>query len=118
MSDPRLNGEHLNLFRRDQYDAAVDELLDARGPLTAEFDPLARPKHPPPGGTYYLVTGPDGPHYALRVGITGSSLMNVPHQSTAGRVVLRRLLLASQISHATPDHLPGMTGTLAEHGPR
>jgi hypothetical protein len=43
MSDPRLNGSHLGDTRHDLYDAAVDELLDGRGSLTALADPLARP---------------------------------------------------------------------------
>jgi hypothetical protein len=79
MSDPRLNGSHLDVARHDQYDAAVDELLDGRGPLTGAADPLARPpspsqvpacrRGPPAGGTYTLVAF-DGRRYALRVGIT------------------------------------------------
>ena len=40
MSDPRLNGSHLSVARRDQYDAMVDELLDDRGPATSEADSL------------------------------------------------------------------------------
>jgi hypothetical protein len=79
MSDPRLNGSHLDVARHDQYDAAVDEMLDDRGPVTAEADPLARPpsiprvpvprQAPPPGGTYTLVSLADGRRYLLRVGI-------------------------------------------------
>ncbi|HJT78491.1 MAG TPA: hypothetical protein VJ739_14905 [Gemmataceae bacterium] len=42
MGDPRLNGSHLGVARHDQYDAAVDEMLDSRGPLTGVADPLAR----------------------------------------------------------------------------
>ncbi len=79
MSDPRLNGSHLDVARHDQYDAAIDELLDDRGPVTSEADPLARPpsvprapvrrEAPPPGGTYTLVSLADGRRHALRVGI-------------------------------------------------
>jgi hypothetical protein len=88
MSDPRLNGDHLGLTRHEQYDAAVDDLLDARGPDTADADPLARlpaadpmaspsavpsvpvrPEAPPPGGTYTLLSLGDGRRYPLRVGI-------------------------------------------------
>lgn len=80
MGDPRLNGRHLGVSRRDQYEAAVDEMLDDRGPLTAAADPLARPpsiphpqsrrEQPPPGGTYWLVPAADGSPILLRVGIT------------------------------------------------
>jgi hypothetical protein len=79
MSDPRLNGSHLGDTHHEVYDAAVDELLDDRGPLTAEADPLARPpriprapyhrQSPVPGGTYTLVNLADGRRYPLRVGI-------------------------------------------------
>jgi hypothetical protein len=79
MSDPRLNGSHLGATRHELYDAAVDELLDGRGPVTAEADPLARPPRTPcapcrwqlprPGGTYTLVNFADGRRYPLRVGI-------------------------------------------------
>jgi len=79
MSDPRLNGSHLGATRHELYDAAVDELLDGRGPVTAEADPLARPpriprapchrQSPRPGGTYTLVNLADGRRYPLRVGI-------------------------------------------------
>jgi pSer/pThr/pTyr-binding forkhead associated (FHA) protein len=79
MSDPRLNGSHLDAPRHDRYDQAVDELLDERGPLTSDFDHLVRrpsgPKAParpgvlPPGGTYTLVSLADGRRYPLRVGI-------------------------------------------------
>jgi hypothetical protein len=79
MSDPRLNGSHLDVARHDQYDATVDELLDDRGPLTGAADPLARPpsaprapvrrQGPPAGGTYTLVALGDGRRYPLRVGI-------------------------------------------------
>jgi hypothetical protein len=79
MSDPRLNGSHLGCTRHELYDAAVDDLLDDRGPVTAEADPLARPpriprapcpwESPRPGGTYTLVSLADGRRYPLRVGI-------------------------------------------------
>jgi hypothetical protein len=79
MSDPRLNGSHLGATRHDLYDAAVDELLDDRGPVTAEADSLARlpriprapcrRQSPRPGGTYTLVNLADGRRYPLRVGI-------------------------------------------------
>jgi len=79
MSDPRLNGNHLDVARHDQYDAAVDEVLDGRGPLTAVADPLARPPAVPralgrraslsAGSTYTLVSIADGRRYPLRVGI-------------------------------------------------
>jgi hypothetical protein len=94
VSDPRLNGSHLSVARRDQYDATVDDMLDDRGPITAEADPLARlpsiPRTivfaeaptpgnhsttlirraaPPPGGTYTLVSLADGRRHPLRVGI-------------------------------------------------
>src|SRR5262245_16269337 len=79
MADPRLNGSHLCVARHDQYDAAVDEMLDDRGGLTAMFDPLTRlPRGVntplrrgalPPGGTYMLVRLADGYRHPLRVGI-------------------------------------------------
>ena len=79
MSDPRLDGSHLGATRHELYDAAVDELLDGRGPVTADADPLARPpkshrapcgwQSPRPGGTYTLVNLADGRRYPLRVGI-------------------------------------------------
>jgi hypothetical protein len=79
MGDPRLNGSHLSVARLDQYDAAVDEMLDDRGPATAEADLLARPpsaprkavrrEAPPPGGEYTLVNFADGRRHPLRVGI-------------------------------------------------
>jgi hypothetical protein len=79
MGDPRLNGSHLCMARHDQYDAAVDEMLDDRGPVTAAADPLARlPKTSkalvrrgslPPGGSYTLVSLADGRRHSLRVGI-------------------------------------------------
>lgn len=79
MDDPRLNGSHLSVARHDQYDAALDEMLDDRGPITAAADPLARlpalPRRsvlrqaPPPGGTYTLVSLVDGRRHPLRVGI-------------------------------------------------
>jgi pSer/pThr/pTyr-binding forkhead associated (FHA) protein len=80
MGDPRLDGRHLNVARRDQYEAAVDDVLDDRGPLTAAADPLARPpatpqvrarrEQPPPGGEYRLLSAADGSRIPLRVGIT------------------------------------------------
>src|SRR5262245_45267327 len=79
MSDPRLNGNHLEIARHERYDAAVGEMLDHRGPVTSEADPLTRwpivprapVRHaaPPPGGTYTLVNLADGRRHALRVGI-------------------------------------------------
>jgi FHA domain len=79
MSDPRLNGSHLDVARHDQYDATVDELLDDRGPLTGAADLLARPpsaprspvrrQGPSAGGTYTLVAFGDGRRHPLRVGI-------------------------------------------------
>jgi pSer/pThr/pTyr-binding forkhead associated (FHA) protein len=79
MGDPRLNGSHLSVARHDQYDAAVDEVLDDRGPATAAADLLVRPpsaprksarrQAPPPGGTYTLVNLADGRRHPLRVGI-------------------------------------------------
>src|SRR5262245_4316660 len=79
MSDPRLNGSHLSVARYDQYYAAVDDMLDDRGPLTAAADPLARrPAGPrrvvprlrcPPGGTYALISLETGHRHQLRTGI-------------------------------------------------
>jgi hypothetical protein len=79
MSDPRLNGSHLSIARHDQYDAAVDEMLDDRGPLTCAADVFVRSpafprapirrEAPPPGGTYLLFNIDDGHCYPLRVGI-------------------------------------------------
>jgi hypothetical protein len=79
MSDPRLNGSHLDVGRHDQYDATVDEMLDGRGPVTSWADPFVRPpslprapvcrEAPPPGGTYTLVSLADGRRHCLRVGI-------------------------------------------------
>jgi len=79
MRDRRLNGSHLGVSRHDLYYAAVAELLDDRGSVTASADPLAplptvprppcpRPS-PPAGGTYTLVHLGDGRRYPLRVGI-------------------------------------------------
>jgi FHA domain len=79
MSDPRLNGSHLDVARLDQYGATVDALLDDRGPLTGAADPLTRPpsaprapvrrEGPPAGGIYTLVAFADGRRHPLRVGI-------------------------------------------------
>ena len=78
MGDPRLDGHHLSVSRYDLYDAAVDELLDARGPITAAVDLLVRrpangrgirAEPLPPGGTYALVNLADGYRHVLRVGI-------------------------------------------------
>jgi hypothetical protein len=79
MGNPRLNGSHLDVARHDQYDAAVDEMLDDRGLVTSAADPLVRSpfiprvpirrESPPPGGTYTLVSLPDGRRHPLRVGI-------------------------------------------------
>jgi hypothetical protein len=60
VADPRLGGDHLNTVRWERYDAAVDKLLDARGPATADADVLIRrpvasrrpadqPPYPPAG---------------------------------------------------------------------
>ena len=79
MADPRLDGDHLETARWDQYWAAVDDLLDVRGPVTTAADPRARPpavtRPPetgplPPGGTYTLVCLNDGTRHRLRVGMT------------------------------------------------
>ncbi len=43
MSDPRLSGSHLSQNRQGRYVAAVEAMLDCRGPLTSEADPLTRP---------------------------------------------------------------------------
>jgi hypothetical protein len=102
MSDPRLNGSHLNVARRDQYDATVDEVLDDRGPVTSDADPLVRrpsiPRtfvrrdSPPPGGTYTLVSLADGKRHPLRVGINTvgrypeNDLVLEPTTSRAGTV--------------------------------
>jgi hypothetical protein len=77
--DPRLDGGHLDLTRHGLYDAAVGEVLDDRGPVTAVADPLARPPafprrprgrgSPPPGGAYALVGLAGGRWHPLRVGI-------------------------------------------------
>jgi len=79
MSDPRLNGSHLSVARRDQYDAMVDELLNDRGPATSEADPLPRlpsnrcelmrRESTCSGGTYTLINIADGRRHPLRVGI-------------------------------------------------
>lgn len=79
MADPRLNGNHLSIARFDQYEAAVNEMVDHRGSATACLDPLvrrpARPHNPirrdapPAGGTYSLVSFYDGRRYKLRNGI-------------------------------------------------
>ncbi len=77
--DPRLDGHHLDWTRHSRYDAAVGELVDGRGPLTAVADPLVPPPAyprrprgqgaPPPGGAYMLVGLADGRWRPLRVGI-------------------------------------------------
>jgi hypothetical protein len=79
MDDPRLDGRHLSVARHDQYDAAVDDLLDTRGPETAFADqrvrpplrvrPPARRQSPPRGGTYTLLSLTDGRRHSLRVGL-------------------------------------------------
>jgi hypothetical protein len=79
MRDPRLNGSHLGVARHDQYDAAIDEMVDARGPSTSAADPFVRLSAlpsapilraaPPPGGRYTLVSLSDGRRHPLRVGI-------------------------------------------------
>jgi hypothetical protein len=79
MSDPRLNGNHLSIARFDQYEAAVNEMIDHRGPSTADLDPYVRPPirihnpirrdAPPAGGTYCLVGRSGGRQYVLRTGI-------------------------------------------------
>jgi hypothetical protein len=78
MADPRLNGDHLGLSRVFLYGAAVEEMLDCRGSLTATFDqlvrrpahprPRARHRPPPAGGTYTLVSA-DGSRHTLHLGI-------------------------------------------------
>jgi pSer/pThr/pTyr-binding forkhead associated (FHA) protein len=78
MADPRLNGDHLGLSRIALYGAAVEELLDCRGSLTATFDQyVRRPAYPRPptrratpsaGGAYTLVSA-GGLRHTLRVGI-------------------------------------------------
>jgi pSer/pThr/pTyr-binding forkhead associated (FHA) protein len=79
MSDPRLGGDHLETIRWERYDAAVGELLDARGPATGDADELidrpvarVRPRHAQPvpaRGTYILVSLSDGRRHALRTGV-------------------------------------------------
>jgi pSer/pThr/pTyr-binding forkhead associated (FHA) protein len=79
MLDPRLSGSHLDVARHDQYDAAIDEMVDARGPSTSAADPLVRlsalptapvrRESPPPGGRYTLVSLADGRRHPLRVGM-------------------------------------------------
>jgi hypothetical protein len=79
MADPRLNGAHLSIARFDQYEATVNEVIDYRGPATADLDPLVRrPSQvhnplrkgaPPPWGTYCLVRQSDGCRFVLREGI-------------------------------------------------
>lgn len=95
MGDPRLDGGHLETVRWERYDAAVDSLLDARGPATADADPLIRravaPRRPPapvpvpPGGTYFLVSLDDGRRHRLKVGVNAvgrfpeNDLVLAPH---------------------------------------
>jgi hypothetical protein len=74
MSDPRLNGSHLDVDRRPRYDESVCELLGDRGEHTRRadsfFDELAAPHEAPPaGGSYVLIDQADGRRYPLRVGI-------------------------------------------------
>jgi hypothetical protein len=79
VDDPRLGGGHLETVRWERYDAAVGELLDARGPATADADELIRrpparhrpaaPSPLPPGGAYVLVSLADGRRHPLRVGV-------------------------------------------------
>lgn len=79
MADLRLNGGHLSVDRFDQYEATVNEMIDHRGPATADLDPLVRrpaqvynPMRrdaPPPWGTYCLVRQSDGSRFVLRDGI-------------------------------------------------
>src|SRR5262245_3730685 len=109
MGDPRLNGGHLDVARRDQYDAAVDEMLDARGHATAVADPAARPPAnrrgparlgpPPPGGAYELVSLADGGRVPLRTGI------NAIGRLSANDLVLRPLHISRRhcvvVVHAT-----------------
>jgi hypothetical protein len=74
-----MNGSHLDMARRDQYDTSVQEMLDDRGPSTAAADPLIRTPLiwrestrrdcPPPGGKYSLVNIADGSAHRLRIGI-------------------------------------------------
>ena len=109
MGDHRLNGSHLNVARRDQYDATVDEMLDDRGPATSEADPLIRPpshprqsvrrESPTPGGTYTLVSLADGRRHPLRVGI------NAVGRSPENDLVLRPIYISRRhcvvLVHAT-----------------
>jgi hypothetical protein len=79
VDDPRPGGEHLETVRWERYDAAVDSLLDARGPATADADPLIcrniAPRQPacavqvPAGGTYFLVSLARGHRHRLKVGV-------------------------------------------------
>jgi pSer/pThr/pTyr-binding forkhead associated (FHA) protein len=79
MSDPRLDGSHLEVPRQDKYDTTVNEMLDHRGWGTFVCDSLTRrprlPWVPPlrhtplPGGTYFLIDLADGRRRPLRVGI-------------------------------------------------
>jgi hypothetical protein len=80
MGDPRLDIRHLGRSRWVvRYEAAINEMLDDRGPVTTAADPLARPPRTakavahhaplPPGGTYTLVSLADGRRHSLRVGI-------------------------------------------------
>lgn len=79
MDDPRLNGNHLSIPRLDQYGAAIEEMLDCRGPDTTTYDSLVRPPRNPgvsergeaplPGGTYSLASLTNHQRYELRIGI-------------------------------------------------
>jgi hypothetical protein len=109
MGDPRLNGSHLSVARHDQYDAAVNEMLDDRGPLTADADPWVRPpamprasvrrEAPPAGGTYTLVSLADGRRHPLRVGI------NAIGRSSQNDLVLQPIYISRRhcvvLVHAT-----------------
>jgi hypothetical protein len=76
MSDPRLDSSHLEVARHDQYEATIDEMLEDRGPVTSDADPLVRlpslvrpPTASAPGGTFVLISLADGCQFDLRVGI-------------------------------------------------
>ena len=46
MSDPRLDSSHLEVARHDQYEATIDEMLEDRGPVTSDADPLVKATEP------------------------------------------------------------------------
>jgi pSer/pThr/pTyr-binding forkhead associated (FHA) protein len=76
MSDPRLDSSHLDVARQDQYEATINEMLDDRGPVTSDADPLARlprlvhePSTSAQGGTFFLISLASGCQFNLRMGI-------------------------------------------------